>query len=73
MEGFAIHTISRAGQNVSVDFRKKLKIISKKVLTKPGESVILCKLSDTDGRWNGALKKVTKKVKKGLDKWKRMW
>ena len=51
------------------DFFQKFQ---KKVLTNSGESAILCKLSDTDTRFRGADKKVLRKMKKGLDKRKRM-
>ena len=68
MEEFAIHTISRAGENVFGYLRKNLEKILKKGLTNGEGSGILGKLSDTDTRFQGAGKKVPKKMKKDLTK-----
>ena len=68
-----MYTISRIGENVFANLRKKLEKIVKKELTNGFESGILSELSPRGGLDRKGLKSFPRKSKKVLDKVWKMW
>ena len=73
MERCSSYTISRIGENVFANLRKKLEKIVKKVLTNGLRSGILSELSPRGAVGPEDLKSFPRKSKKGLDKVWKMW